>query len=77
MDNKINALPESYDLTQNIKNVEVNTGFILGYNKCLETYQFTASEVIQFKDWCMNIPLGSELAGKTTNELFDIWKQQK
>ena len=35
MDNKINALPESYDLTQNIKNVEVNTGFILGLERII------------------------------------------
>ena len=57
--------------------VGIHTGFVLGYSKCLETYRFTASDVIQFKDWCMNIPLGSELVGKTTNELFEIWSQQK
>lgn len=55
----------------------IHTGFVLGYSKCLEVNRFAASDVIHFKDWCMNIPLGSELIGKTTNELFDIWSQQK
>lgn len=57
--------------------VGIHTGFVLGYSKCLEANRFTASDVIHFKDWCMNIPLGSELAGKTTNELFEIWVKQR
>lgn len=35
MENKKNLVPESYDLTQNIKNVEVNTGFILGLERII------------------------------------------
>lgn len=35
MENKKNLAPESYDLTQNIKNVEVNTGFILGLERII------------------------------------------
>lgn len=57
--------------------VGIHTGFVLGYSKCLEVNRFTEGDVIHFKDWCMNIPLGSELVGKTTNELFDIWIKQR
>ena len=35
MENKKNLVPESYDLTQNIKNVEINTGFILGLERII------------------------------------------
>lgn len=35
MENKKNLVPESYDLKQNIKNVEVNTGFILGLERII------------------------------------------
>lgn len=53
-----------------------------GYNKAKETYQYTEQDMIEFADWCINIPkkdkdLLRNNPDITTKELLSIWKEQQ
>lgn len=61
--------------------VGIHTGFVLGYNKCLESHLFTADDMIEFYNWMQNYQdlscaLRINEVG-STKELLQLWQEQK
>ena len=57
-------------------NSEYTHAYIVGYNTHASTHTLSDDEVVDFKDWCLYIPLGSGLENKTTKELLELFKEQ-
>lgn len=60
----------------NIIRYRETTGFIIGYNKAKETYQFTEEDIIEFGRYRLQV-LGTPYENYSTKELFQLWKEQQ
>lgn len=52
-------------------------GYKIGYNKAKKTYSYTKEDMVEFTEWLITKSFREGTSDYTTEELFDIWQEQR